>query len=46
MRKYYRLLDEIYETLFSNPKFSVRFLNEELRNSDIYVEGSEMRRLA
>jgi len=32
--------------MFSHPKFCVRFLNEEIRNSDIYVEGSEFRRLA
>jgi hypothetical protein len=29
-----------------HPKFTVRFLNEELRNSDIYMEGTELRRLA
>ena len=29
-----------------HPKFTVRFLNEELRNSDIYTEGNELRRLA
>lgn len=46
MAKFYSLLDDIKETLFSNTKFSDRFLNEELRNSDIYIEGSEMRRLA
>jgi hypothetical protein len=32
--------------MFSDAKYSSRFLNEELRDSNIYFEGTEMRRLA
>lgn len=39
-------MDEIKDTLFSNNTFLTRFVNEEVRNSDIYAEGSEVRRLA
>jgi len=46
MPTFYALLDEIKETMFSDEKFSARFLNEELRDSTLYIEGSEMRKLA
>ncbi|CDW87073.1 UNKNOWN [Stylonychia lemnae] len=45
-KKFHYILDEMRDILFQNPKFCVRFLNEEIRNSDIYIEGSEFRRLA
>lgn len=32
--------------MFSNDKYAARFLNEELRNSDTYFEGTELRKLA
>lgn len=40
------LLDDHRKLMLEHPKFTVRFLNEELRNSDIYTEGNELRRLA
>ena len=39
-------MDEHRKMMLEHPKFTVRFLNEELRNSDIYMEGTELRRLA
>lgn len=39
-------MDEHRKLMLEHPKFTVRFLNEELRNSDIYMEGTELRRLA
>lgn len=36
MQKFYQLLEEIRDTLFTDLEFCSRFLKEELRNSDIY----------
>jgi hypothetical protein len=45
MTKFYQLLEEVRDTLFTDLEFCHRFLNQELRNSDVYQEGSQTRKL-
>ena len=46
VKKFYTLLNELKEIYFSNYQFSARFLEEEIRDAQIFAEGSETRRMA
>jgi len=38
-------LEEVRDTIFTDVEFCNRFLNEELKSSDAYQEGSQTKKL-